>query len=240
MGGKKGSHAFHFFETASQNCFTKLFSWTLSSPADYDVNSMDYSIYLNYIKNRKRGYGGAEVGADSSKSIWETRLNRPINFLPNPFSEWLYYQSTGELYYREGFTWSESQPTLAVRHGDAFGIGVLENIGKTKFYIGRGYSGRGEGLNNPDMQDKIGEGPIPRGTWDIGEPGNHRTHDGKELVYSMRLTPLSVEVTDRSGFFIHGDNRHMNHTASDGCIVLDLHIREQIGHSKVKRLRVLP
>jgi hypothetical protein len=42
----------------------------------------------------------------------------------------------------------------------------------------------------------------------------------------------------RSGFLIHGDNAEMNHTASDGCIILSHDIREQIDESEDRVLIV--
>jgi hypothetical protein len=92
--------------------------------------------------------------------------------------------------------------------------------------VGTGYSGHGEGLNNPAMQNVADVGPIPQGRWTIGtffdDPG------GKGPLVA-HLTPWSVTKTfGRSGFMVHGDNEAMNHTASEGCVVLAKINREQI------------
>ena len=92
-----------------------------------------------------------------------------------------------------------------------------------------GYSGNGEGLNNPEMQAVKDHGPIPRGSWVVGsffdDPG------GKGPVVA-HLTPVAgTETFGRSGFMIHGDNEAMNHTASEGCIVLPRSARERIAQS---------
>ncbi len=39
------------------------------------------------------------------------------------------------------------------------------------------------------------------------------------------------QMFGRDGFLIHGDNMAMNHTASEGCIILGRPIREQIADS---------
>lgn len=88
--------------------------------------------------------------------------------------------------------------------------------------IARGYSGKGIGLNAPEFEDRISEGPIPRGEWRVYAP-----------AYHVRLGPLSFALAfkregrigpaphSRSGFYIHGDNAAGNGTASSGCIILD-------------------
>jgi hypothetical protein len=48
----------------------------------------------------------------------------------------------------------------------------------------------------------------------------------------MPLTPdPSNEMFGRSAFFIHGDNPQLNHTASDGCIILIRPLRADISNS---------
>ena len=110
--------------------------------------------------------------------------------------------------------WSYSQTT-----------GVLLHDG-TK--IGVGYSGNGDGLNNPAMQSVSAMGPLPQGAYSIGRPFTHPT---KGPVV-MHLTPQpGVEQFGRSEFLIHGDNSAMNHTASHGCIILARPLREQVASS---------
>ena len=105
-------------------------------------------------------------------------------------------------------------------------IGALSRDGNP---VGTGYSGNTAGLNNPDMQDKIGIGPIPRGRYTIGPPHQPVGHLGPD---ALPLYPEdSAQMFGRCGFFIHGDNTDMNHTASDGCIILGPSIRKAIADS---------
>ena len=99
-----------------------------------------------------------------------------------------------------------------------------------------GYSGHGVGLDNPADQDIPDVGPIPQGDWEIGpffdDPG------GKGPIVA-HLTPLpGTDTAGRSGFMIHGDNSAMNHTASEGCLILPHPIRAQIAASLDRVLRV--
>ncbi len=98
----------------------------------------------------------------------------------------------------------------------------------------KGYSGHGAGLNNPALQDKAGVGPIPRGSWRTSAWMDH-PHLGKLVTH---LWQIRAETT-RSGFFIHGDNREMNHTGSDGCIILSYDIRKAIKDSGETELEVV-
>ena len=80
------------------------------------------------------------------------------------------------------------------------------------------YSGHGEGLNNAAYQSVVGVGPIPVGQWRIGTFFDH-PRLGPCVAH---LTPIGDTNTyDRSGFFLHGDNAEQNHSASDGCIVVN-------------------
>jgi hypothetical protein len=91
-------------------------------------------------------------------------------------------------------------------------------------FIGTGYSGvKGSCRNNPDCCNEPDTGPIPVGTWSIGEPFT----DIIRGPVVMRLTPSAdTETYGRDGFLIHGDNKTGN--ASTGCIILGPSIREYI------------
>lgn len=79
-----------------------------------------------------------------------------------------------------------------------------------------GYSGHGEGLNNPEKQNIKGVGPLPCGIYAIGTPFNSE-HTGPN---AMHLIPdPNNEMFGRGDFEIHGDNKNGNHSASNGCIV---------------------
>lgn len=91
-------------------------------------------------------------------------------------------------------------------------------------YLGTGYSGTGEGKNNPSMQSVKGIGPIPRGMYKIGKP--YRSTKGP---CTMQLTPEPGNVMfGRASFLIHGDRIKEPGTASQGCIILSRGLREFI------------
>jgi len=98
--------------------------------------------------------------------------------------------------------WTYSQSTGKINHNGTF--------------IGRGYSGKGAGKNNPSMQHVRAEGPV-----------------------TMKLTPIGHNALGRTLFRIHGDNQRMNFTASEGCIILSRSIREKIANSDDTRLNVI-
>lgn len=102
--------------------------------------------------------------------------------------------------------------------------------------IAEGYSGQPPYVNDPDAQDRKGLGPIPRGCY--------RT---MPAIRHTRLGPVSIELVpqaghpmfDRSGFYIHGDNRERNRSASTGCIILGRDARELISRSTGLKLFVV-
>jgi hypothetical protein len=122
--------------------------------------------------------------------------------------EWWYNQRTGDLDYVDG--------SEVVRR------------------LGRGYSGLGAGLNNPDMQHVRDTGPIPRGLYTIGGQ-----QDIGRLHGAMRLEPDPANnMYGRWGFLIHGDDGSGAQDASRGCIVLPPGVRRRIAASRDRRLRV--
>lgn len=84
-------------------------------------------------------------------------------------------------------------------------------------YEATGYAGRGDGLNNPDADDQRNLGPLPRAVYRIGPPSRHP----RLGPTAMRLDKKFGPDFGRSGFYIHGDNKARNQSASSGCIVLD-------------------
>lgn len=112
--------------------------------------------------------------------------------------------------------------------------GALSRLGVIEGY---GYSGNGSGLNTPAMAVVPCVGPIPSGEWTIG-PFFDDMGDKGPLV--CHLTPVfDTDTHDRSGFMIHGDNAAMDHTASEGCIILSHILRQMIADSGDTDLLVL-
>ena len=102
--------------------------------------------------------------------------------------------------------------------------------------IGTGYSGKGVGKNNPNMEQVKNVGPIPRGNYTIGPA---YTHPNKGPI-AMNLTPNDHTTTyGRSYFMIHGDSRVHPGSASEGCIILTRDIRNRIDTSGDKVLEVV-
>lgn len=93
--------------------------------------------------------------------------------------------------------------------------------------LARGYSGNGEGLNNPAMEAVRDTGPIPRGEWMIGPAYTH----GRLGPVAMRLQPYGHKAHGRTAFFIHGDNGLGNRSASHGCIILGPNVRRVVDAS---------
>jgi len=86
-----------------------------------------------------------------------------------------------------------------------------------RLFDARGYSGTGEGRDNPEHNGTVNVGPTPRGQWRIGEVGTSRgpntiriTHEGGDEEFP--------ETRERGSFLIHGNNDEND--ASQGCLIL--------------------
>ena len=102
--------------------------------------------------------------------------------------------------------------------------------------LAKGYSGHDVGVNNPDMETVPRVGPIPRGRYRL--VGLAR--DDHTGPYSILLVPEpGTDTHGRAGFRIHGDNARLNHTASEGCIILQLPIRRLLWESDDHDLEVV-
>lgn len=102
--------------------------------------------------------------------------------------------------------------------------------------VGQGYAGKGDGKNNPSMQDCRGVGPLPRGFYKINAPIDTKTHG----PYVMWLTPdAHNDMCGRSAFGIHGDSVVHPGDASEGCIILPRLARQGIWASGDIRLQVI-
>ena len=99
--------------------------------------------------------------------------------------------------------------------------------------IGTGYSGHDDGLNNHAMENVSNVGPIPAGLWSISPPYDDE-HLGTLCFRYVALTYMGP----RYSFRLHGDNKELNHTASDGCTIFDHATRQKIADLKPKYLLV--
>lgn len=99
-----------------------------------------------------------------------------------------------------------------------------------------GYSGARGFRNDPRAITRIGEGPIPLGTYTIESPRDTDTHG----PYVLPLTPdASNQMYGRSGFLMHGDSVSHPGTASKGCIILPRSTRELVWGSGDRVLTVV-
>lgn len=92
-------------------------------------------------------------------------------------------------------------------------------------YVGTGYSGARHRANDRLSVHVQGEGAIP--------PGLYRAGTARDLdslgPHAIPLIPDDAnEMFGRSGFYVHGDNKAGNRTASRGCIILNRSIRDMI------------
>jgi len=103
--------------------------------------------------------------------------------------------------------------------------------------VGNGYSGDRQDWNKPEDQELRAQGPIPRGRWAIGP------WEAQHARLGLLVAPLTpypeTETFGRSGFYIHGDNAAMNHTGSEGCLVLSHNLRQATANSQNRDLEVI-
>lgn len=117
-------------------------------------------------------------------------------------------------------TWTYSQSSGELLHDGEF--------------VGTGYSGTGDGRNNPEMEAVHNEGPIPKGGYFI----NAARKSERLGPLTMNLTPYPETVTfGRDLFRIHGNNKEND--ASHGCIILGPLIRDAISKSGDTALTVV-
>ena len=98
-----------------------------------------------------------------------------------------------------------------------------------------GYSGHGEGKNNPKFEAIKSVGPIPKGDYTLGDP-----YDSKSVgPYAIPLSPHRHNCYGRTHFRIHGDSSKHPGEASEGCIILPRKTREFIMIENDRFLRVI-
>jgi len=118
---------------------------------------------------------------------------------------WVYSQSSGQL-------WSPDLKKLA-----------------------EGYSGHKKGKNNPEMEEVVSVGPIPRGLYVIGQAYSSRAVG----PLAIRLEPHLHDAHGRTALLFHGDSRKYPGEASKGCIIVGRAVREKIHNSDERVLLVI-
>ena len=103
--------------------------------------------------------------------------------------------------------------------------------------VATGYSGAGEGKNNPEMQSVRNVGPIPQGDWTITGPSINTADHGP---YVLRLTPKNETQTfGRGGFLVHGESKSAPGTASHRGVIIPRTVREQVWNSGDRGLQLV-
>lgn len=98
-----------------------------------------------------------------------------------------------------------------------------------------GYSGAGEGKNNPAFENHPDLGPLPKGDYLMevikDSNGVWIDYEGKKApVIRLFSSPENV-MFGRSGFLIHGDSISNPGTASKGCVIENHADRVAIAHA---------
>lgn len=106
----------------------------------------------------------------------------------------------------------------------------LHRDGASTRLVATGYAGAPACLNDPSKDHIRQCGPLPKGSYRL-----------RVLEHPRFAAPAIFcepekgnQMFGRSGFYIHGDNRHGNRTASTGCIILSRLVRSQVADA-IKR-----
>lgn len=102
--------------------------------------------------------------------------------------------------------------------------------------FGSGWAGQGIGRHNPDMQNVLGIGPLPRGKYLISKAYSHPRLG--PVVLDLTPDP-SNEMFGRSLFRIHGAAKVNPELSSEGCIIMPRQVREGIDTGIDKDLEVI-
>lgn len=108
-----------------------------------------------------------------------------------------------------------------------------------------GYSGQGQGKNDPNAEAIHNLGPIPKGAYSIalidGPDGEPIDYEGKKHPVMRLLPKPGTNDFGRAGFLIHGDfsDPELRGTASHGCIILSHNSRIEVNQSEDKDLEVI-
>jgi RHS repeat-associated protein len=189
---------------------------------NFTNKEIDYNLDLHYFGAR---YYTADfprfISPDPVSGKLETPItwnrylycrNDPVNYFDPDGRTWFWVQSTGELAHRN------------------------DDTGVVRRNVATGYSGHGDGVNNPAMENVENVGPIPSGSWTIGDSYHH-----------VRLGPITMNLTPNEGtdthgrtfFRMHGADAEGHQDDSTGCPVVGPNGRRQVSESNDNQLIVV-
>ncbi len=194
----------------------------LRFPGQYEDAEMGtfYNYFRSYQPNQGRYTQGDPIGLEGGLNRFSYVEGNPASRVDPLGLEWTYQQSTGNMYS------GGNNPSATV-------------------LVGTGYAGHGVGVNNSALEGIPDIGPLPQGTYTIGDQQTIVTRDRNgnpraTLDGAMRLIPDPENwMFGRSGFIIHNGNMRTR-TSSEGCIIQQPSVRNLIGASGDRRLRVVP
>jgi len=109
--------------------------------------------------------------------------------------------------------------------------GAVVDIG----YAGGNQGRNPEGVNNPADESLKDIGPLPEGTYTFGEPVEH----SKLGPFAIPLIPdPSNDMHGRGDFYCHGDTASLDHSASEGCIIMSRKTRDAMWSSDDHTIQV--
>jgi len=111
-------------------------------------------------------------------------------------------------------------------------VGTLAGLG----YAGGNKGQDPAGVNNPADESLKDIGPLPEGRYAFGEPVEH----SQLGPFAIPLIPdPGNEMYGRGSFYIHGDTADLDHSASEGCLILARNVREEMWASPDHLIQVV-
>jgi uncharacterized protein RhaS with RHS repeats len=174
-----------------------------------------YNMYRTYDPTTGRYLEAGPIALAGGLNLYGYAVNSPTDFIDPTGLFCVYQQLTGRM---TCYPWSPALPPECRETCDQPGT---PRDGLPPYYDELGYSGTGDGRNNPEMQGVPNVGPIPQGPWMFTGSPYRSPNTGNN---TMRLTPLSGTACgpprDCDTFRIHGNDAEND--ASTGCVVLPL------------------